>query len=79
MLAAVPSRADRFISRLPLRFKTRGMIIMSWSTSRIARQRCSVVSIFHILQKRNVRTETWSNSFPVNKRLMVVIKSVGAL
>ena len=45
MLAAVPSRADRFISRFPFRCKTTGMIIMSWSTSRIARQRWGVVSI----------------------------------
>ena len=39
MLAAVPRRADRFISRFPFRFRRTGMIIMSWSTSRIARQR----------------------------------------
>ena len=79
MLAAVPSRADRFISKFHFRSRMTGMIIMSWSTSRIARQRCGIVSIFHILKKRNVRTETWSNGFPVNKRLMIVIKSVGAL
>lgn len=37
--AAVPSRAERFISRLPFRLRMTGMIMMSWSTSRIARQR----------------------------------------
>ena len=51
MLAAVPSRADRFISRFP--FRTTGMIIMSWLTSCIARQRCGVVSIFLCLSRRD--------------------------
>ena len=36
MFAAVPSRADRFMSRVPCRFRTTGMIMMNWSTSRIA-------------------------------------------
>ena len=56
------------------------MIIIGWSTSRMASQRWSVVSIFAMLKRGNVRTETCqSNSFPVNtsSRLMVVIKSVG--
>jgi hypothetical protein len=30
--AAVPRRAERFISRLPLRLRTAGMTIMSWCT-----------------------------------------------
>lgn len=37
-LAAVPSLAERFISRLPLRFSMTGMIIMSSSTRAIAFQ-----------------------------------------
>ena len=42
------------------------MIIMSWSTSRMARQRWGVISIFPMHKRGNVRTETWSNSFPGN-------------
>ena len=38
MLAAVESRAERFISKFPLRFRTTGMIIISWSTSCMAGQ-----------------------------------------
>lgn len=40
-LAAVPRRAERFISRLPLRLSTAGIIIISCCTSRMARQRCN--------------------------------------
>lgn len=40
-LAAVLRRAERFISRLPFRFMTTGMMMMSWWTSCIAVQRCS--------------------------------------
>jgi hypothetical protein len=36
--AAVPSRAERFISRLPFRLRITGMIIMSSLTRVIARQ-----------------------------------------
>lgn len=39
MFAAVLSLAERFISRFPLRFKSVGMIMMSWSTSCMACQR----------------------------------------
>jgi len=39
-LDAVPRREDRFISRFPLRLRTVGTMIMSWSTSFIARQCC---------------------------------------
>ena len=39
-LAAVPSRAERFISMLPLRLRRTGIIKMSWSSSLIARHRC---------------------------------------
>lgn len=39
-LAAVPSLADKFISMFPFRLRITGMIIMSWSTSLMARHRC---------------------------------------
>jgi hypothetical protein len=39
----VPRRAERFISRLPLRLRMAGMTIISWWTWRIARQRWKVV------------------------------------
>ena len=39
-LAAVPSRAERFISMLPLRLRRTGIIRMSWSSSLMARHRC---------------------------------------
>ena len=44
MLAAVARRAERFISKFPLRFRTTGMIIINWSTSCMARQ-CYTVGV----------------------------------
>jgi hypothetical protein len=43
ILAAVESRAERFISRFPWRLRTVGMIIINWSTCSIASQRCASV------------------------------------
>ena len=42
MLAAVPSLAERFISRLPLRFMITGTMTMSSPMVRMAFQRCRV-------------------------------------
>jgi hypothetical protein len=44
-LAAVPSLADRFISRLPFRLRMTGIMIISWSTSFTARQRSMKIKV----------------------------------
>lgn len=43
ILADVPRRAERFISRFPLRLSTTGMIMISSSICDIAFQRCGDV------------------------------------
>lgn len=77
-LAAVPNRAERFISRLPLRLRMTGMIMMSSSIVRIAFQRCGQSLAVIGLEKVEL-TETWSSNSPVNNRPIVVKSNVGAL
>lgn len=79
MFAMVPSLAERFISRFPLRFMMTGTIMMSSPTVRMAFQRCGVWVQFPDVPCMGRLTDTWSNSSPVNKRLRVVSSKVGAL
>jgi hypothetical protein len=79
MLAAVLSRADRFISRLPLRFMITGTITMSSPIVRMAFQRYPSVGTITDAPCLGGLTDTWSKSSPVNTRLTVVSSRVGAL
>ena len=79
ILAAVPSLAERFISRFPLRFMMTGTMMMSSPIVLMAFQRCSSVGPFPHRRGICELTDTWSKSSPVNKRLTVVSSKVGAL
>lgn len=77
ILAAVLSRADRFISRFPFRLRTTGIIIISSSTRDIALQCYARYVRTSVWRTCPILTDTLFKSSPVNKRPMVVRRSVG--